>query len=238
MKTSKPEQKKEQAAESEKTEKADANSERTENIVALAVFGLLILIGIFIFTRGFGLMDNGVDPSDRINVPIGNSPFKGSPNASVVIIAFSDFECPNCRVGEERINALLEKYPDNLVYVFKNYPLTMTHKYSLNASLAAACADEQGKFWEYSELLFQHQNQLETAYLRDYASQLGLNKTRFDECLVTQKYKADIDADIKAANNAGVSGTPTFFIDGIRIVGAQSEDVFTKIIDSEIRLRK
>lgn len=233
MKTSKPEQKEEEATELEKKEKPNANSERTENIVAFAVFGLLILIGIFIFTQGFGLMGNGIDKSERVRVSVGTSPFKGSSNASVLIIAFSDFECPNCRVGEERINSLLAKYPDDLVYVFKNYPLTMTHRYAYNASLAAECAKEQDKFWEYSELLFQHQDQLEALYLRDYAKQLGLNETRFNECFDTQRHKAEVDSEIKEGNLAGVSGTPTFFINGIRVVGAQPEDVFIKIINSE-----
>ena len=232
MKISKPEQK-EEAAELEKKEKPNANSERTENIVAFAVFALLILIGIFIFTKGFGLMDNGIDKSERVRVSAGISPFKGSHNASVLIIAFSDFECPNCRVGEERINSLLAKYPNDLVYVFKNYPLIMTHRYAYNASLAAECAKEQDKFWEYSELLFQHQDQLEALYLRNYAKQLGLNETRFNECFDTQRHKAEVDSEIKEGILAGVSGTPTFFINGIRVVGAQPEDVFIKIIDSE-----
>jgi protein-disulfide isomerase len=236
MKTSnqeKSEQNKEGATEPEKKENPKTNSERTENIVAFAVFAVLILIGIFIFTKGFGLMGNGIDKSERIRVSVGSSPFKGSTNASVLIIAFSDFECPNCRVGEERINSLLAKYPDDLIYVFKNYPLTTAHRYAYNASLAAACAKEQNKFWEYSELLFQHQDQLEALYLRDYAKQLGLDETRFNECFDNQRYKAEVDSEIKEGNLAGVSGTPTFFINGIRVVGAQPEEVFIKIINSE-----
>jgi protein-disulfide isomerase len=209
-------------------------SEKMENIVAVAIFLLLIFIGAAIFTRGFGLFGNGLNEGQRVKVPPGDDPFRGSMNASVVIYVFSDFECPNCKIGELRMNAVLQKFPGKTVYIFKNYPLAAVHPYAYNASLAAMCAKEQDKFWEYHDYLFEHNTALEAPQLEQYAIDLGLDSKRFNDCFESKRYKPKIDSDINMGAELGVPGTPTFFINGLPIIGAKSEDEYTKIITNEL----
>ena len=236
MKTSK----KKQGGEQEKKEgKKDNESERTENIIAISVFILLIIIIGGVLTKGFGLLGEDDDNNaKRINVPIGNDPFKGNPKGGVVIVAFSGYECSFCKDAEQSMKRILDKYAENVVYIFKDYPLTKTHPHAYNASLAAECAKEQHKYWEYHDYLYEHNNQLETRYLEEYARLLGLNTEQFNECLRTQRYKSEIEKDIQTAMLVGVTGTPTFFINGIKVIGAQPEEEFIKIINSELKANK
>ena len=224
------------AQEQPQASKKEQPSERTENIVALAIFVVLILIGVGIFTQGFGLFNKDLNPGQRVKVPIGDDPYIGNSNASVIIYVFSDYECPNCKIGEERMKAILEKYGDKILYFFKNHPLTSIHPDAYNASLAAECANEQGKFWEYHDYLFAHNTQLGAPYLEQYAKEIDLLDTeRFNICFETQRYKEKVDADLKSGAEIGVPGTPTFIINGLVVVGAKSEDEYIKIIDAELK---
>jgi len=223
------------AQEQSQTPKKEQPSERTENIVALAIFFFLILVGVAIFTKGFGLFDNDIDSGRRVTVPYDNDPYIGNSNASVTIFVFSDYECPNCKLGEERMKAILEKYGDKILYIFKNYPLTSIHPNSYNASLAAECANEQAKFWEYHEYLFEHNTRHEAPYLEQYAKELGLDTQRFNLCFENQRYKEKVDDDLRSGSKIGVPGTPTFFINGLSIIGAKSEQEFFDIIDKELK---
>jgi protein-disulfide isomerase len=232
MKTS---TKKESSKQKNEITKDNKKSERTENIVAVAVFILLILLGVAIPTKGFGLFEKKIDSGERINVPLSlNDPYTGSTNASIALVVFSDYSCPNCKSGEEITKSLMSKYPDKIIYVFKDLPLTRIHPNSYNSALAAECAKEQGKYWEYHDYLFEHQEQQELQYLKEYAKLLGLDSEKFNNCFEEQKYKKEVDEDVKTAALVGVSGTPTFFINGIMVVGAQPEEEFIKIINSEL----
>jgi protein-disulfide isomerase len=223
------------AQEQPQASKKEQPSERTENIVALVIFAFLILIGVGIFTQGFGLFNKDLNPGQRVKVPTGDDPYIGNSNASVTIYVFSDYECPNCKIGEERMKAILAKYGDKILYFFKNHPLTSIHPDAYNASLAAECANEQGKFWEYHDYLFAHNTQLGTSYLEQYASELGFDTERFNICFETQRYKEKVDADLKSGAEIGVPGTPTFIINGLVVVGAKSEQEFYDIIDKELK---
>ena len=236
----------------EATIKDDAkqkNTERTENIVALSVFAFLILIGVFIFTQGFGLLDKEKAGNTQMKMPIGNDAYEGNVNASITIVAFSDYECPFCKNAEQTIKSIMAKYNGKVLYVFKDYPLTWMHAYAYNASLAAECAKEQDKYWEYHDYLFEHQDQLEVQYLKEYARLLSLDTDKFNTCFETQRYKGEVNNDITVGEDAGVSGTPTFFIfsnnirmisikptSAVIIVGAQPEETFTKVIDSWLKI--
>jgi protein-disulfide isomerase len=216
--------------------KPKQESERTENIVAIAIFLLLVLIGAAIPTRGFGLFASKIDYGQKIRVPLENSdPYTGSMNATIAIIVFSDYSCPNCAVGEDIVDALMSKYPDKIIYFFKNFPLTSMHPNAYNAALAALCAKEEGKFWEYHDILYANQKAQSPENLSAYAAELGLNPEKFNTCLDSQKYKSQIDNDIKVGASVGVTGTPTFFINGIRILGAQPIEEFVKAIESELK---
>jgi len=232
MKTSTKSQPSQEPVQGEK--KPKQQSEKTENIVAIAVFLLLVLIGAAIPTRGFGLFASKIDYGQKIRVPLENSdPYTGSMNATITIIVFSDYSCPNCAVGEQIIDSLMNTYPDKIIYFFKNFPLTSMHPNAYNAALAALCAKEEGKFWEYHDILYANQKAQSPENLSAYAAELGLNPEKFNTCLESKKYKSQVDNDIKVGSSVGVTGTPTFFINGIRILGARPMDEFVKAIESQ-----
>ncbi len=213
--------------------KSDLGSEKKENIAAIVIFLVLMLIIVAAFTRGFGLLKKG-EEYERVDVRLGDDPFKGNTNASVLIIAFSDYDCGYCKNAEQTMQNILEKYPEEIIYVFKDYPLTRAHPHSYNASLAAECAKEQGMYWEYHDYLYEHSDQMGSQYLKEYAKLLGLDSESFNKCFEQEKYSYEIEEDIEAARNAGVSGTPTFFINGIKVIGAKPEKEFISIIKQEI----
>jgi protein-disulfide isomerase len=229
------------------SKKPKEESETVENIVALSIFLIIILVIIALFTNGFGLFapksvnnnnNNPVNTNERVKLAIGDSPIRGNILAPVNIIVFSDFQCPYCKDAESKMNTILARYGDNISYVFKNYPLTQIHQYAYDAALAAQCAKEQGKYWEYHDYLFLHNDQLEKQYLEEYANVFGLKTDQFNTCLESKKYSFVLDQDVRDARAAGVSSTPTFFINGIRVVGDLNEAEYVKVIDAELQIKR
>jgi protein-disulfide isomerase len=132
---------------------------------------------------------------------------------------------------------VLATYGDRIHFVYREYPLP-NHQNARPASEAGQCANEQGKFWPYHDRLFANQQRLGPDDLRQHAVNVGLDAARFNACLDSHKYKAIVDTDISDGNDAGVNGTPAFFINGRLISGAQPFDAFKKIIDDELNLKK
>jgi protein-disulfide isomerase len=164
-------------------------------------------------------------------------PTKGPANAPVEIIEFSDFQCPFCERAFPVVGQVLSTYGDKIHFVYRHYPLTM-HPQARPAAEASQCAAEQGKFWEYHDQLFQNQSRLSDPDLKQHAAQLGLNTAQFNTCVDSHKYKSLVDADIHAGDEAGVNGTPAFFINGRVLSGAQPYSAFKRIIDDELALAK
>ena len=125
---------------------------------------------------------------------------------------------------------VLEKYEGQVRLVYRDFPLAQIHPQALPAALAGECAHEQGKFWEYHDLLFANQAQLDEASLKDYAAQAGLDTGSFEECLSSQKYLEEVQKDYSDGRSYGVSGTPAFFVNGNMISGAVPLDVFDQAI--------
>ena len=173
-----------------------------------------------------------LDPPRQM-VSAAGSPTKGSASAPIEIIEFSDFQCPFCLRADPTVRQVLTTYGDKIRFVYRHYPLP-NHPFARPAAEAAACAGEQGKFWQYHDLLFANPSKLSDADLKQHAAELGLNAPQFNSCVDTHKLKAMIDKDVKEGEEAGVNGTPAFFINGRMISGAQPLDVFTKIIDEEL----
>lgn len=121
--------------------------------------------------------------------------------------------------------------------MYREYPLP-NHQHARSAAEAGQCANEQGKFWPYHDRLFANQQRLTPADLKQHAVEVGLDAARFNACFDSHKYAAVVEADIKMGNDAGVNGTPAFFINGRMISGAQPFDVFKKIIDEELNLKR
>lgn len=160
-------------------------------------------------------------------------PSKGAANAKVTIVEFSDFQCPFCSKAEPSVDEVMKNYSDKVKVVFRHFPLDF-HDKAFKAAEAAACAEEQGKFWEYHKHLFANQGALAIDDLKTHAKTLGLDGAKFDKCLDDGAMKAKVDADMAAARSVGVNGTPAFFINGIAISGAQPYEKFKEIIDSEL----
>ncbi len=159
---------------------------------------------------------------------------RGPADAPITIVEFSDFQCPFCRSSYPVMKELLSKYAGKIKVAYRDFPLREIHPQAQIAAEAARCATEQGKFWEYHDLLFSNPDKLDAAGLLELARQLSLNETQFENCLATGKFRPAIEADRQAGVKARVSGTPAFFINGIPLSGAQPASVFEKTIDAEL----
>jgi protein-disulfide isomerase len=171
----------------------------------------------------------------RYDVPVDGDPAIGPENAPITIIEFSDYECPFCtRWYAEVWPRIQAAYPDQIRLVYRDFPLTSIHGDAVPAAEAANCAGEQGAYWEFHEKLFSGQEGLSKEAYKNYASELGLDATAFDQCIKERRYKDEVAADLDFAFNLGVRSTPTFFINGIALVGAQPFEVFKDVIDKEL----
>ncbi len=179
-------------------------------------------------------------------VSIDDEPVKGNPNAPVIVVEYSDFQCPFCaRFFTQTLPQLEENYIDTgkIKFVYKDLPLDSLHPNARPTHIAAECADEQGKFWEYHDVLFEKQSEWQrlpstdlSSTLTAYASDLGLQSASFESCLQSQDIADEVNKDSLEAASYGATGTPTFFIgtekDGfIKLVGAQPYAVFQNEID-------
>src|SRR5207253_10991723 len=171
-----------------------------------------------------------------VDVATAGRPERGGKNATVTIIEFSDYQCPFCKKAEDVVDQGMKNYGDKVKLVYRNYPLPF-HPNARPASEAAACANAQGKFWEYHSKLF-HGDGLEPEKLKTYADQVGLDRKKFDECLDKKPFKTEIDKDMKDGEKAGVTGTPAFFINGRMLSGAQPFEKFKEVIDDELASKK
>lgn len=173
-------------------------------------------------------------PTERARVNVGDAPTLGPATAPVTLVVFSDFECPFCRRGADRLDALEAKYGENVRIAFKQRPLPF-HRSARLAAKAALAAGEQGKFWAYHDQLFENQKALDRASLIAHASSLDLDVERFESDLDSRALEERIQADEMEAERLGVKGTPTFFVNGRRVTGAQPMEVFARLIDGELK---
>jgi len=180
--------------------------------------------------------NSGNQPVKRYDVTFeDNDPVLGPANAPVTIIEFSDYQCPYCRKWyTEVFGRILSTYANKVRFVYRDFPLTSLHPEAEPAAIAAHCAGEQGKYWEFHDLIFGGQLGLSATSYTQYAGNLNMNIEKFSTCISSEKYKAEVESDLKYASNLGVRSTPTFFINGIAVVGAQPFEVFQQVIDQEL----
>lgn len=169
----------------------------------------------------------------RVEVAHDPARMRGNAKAPIMIVEFSDYQCPYCHQVEPTVKEVLAKYGDKVVLSYRDFPLTAIHSQAMIAAEASRCAEEQGKFWEYHDQLFAG-SKLEKDALIEYARNLKLDDKQFDSCLTSEKYKADIEKDEGEGRTAGVNGTPGFFVNGIFLSGAQGQDAFSRVIDDEL----
>jgi len=158
----------------------------------------------------------------------------GRKDANVAIVEFSDFQCPACGSAHPIIKRITQEYEDKILFVYRHFPIITAHKYALKAAEAAEAAGEQGKFWEYHDLLFENQESLKTQDLKRYAQELELDTAKFNEALDSGKFKDKVTTDMDDGEKLGVSSTPTFFINGQKNVGVLSYEKFKELIDKAL----
>ena len=166
---------------------------------------------------------------------IDDDPYLGTSDAPVEIFAFEDFQCPYCRAAVPIIKQVVEDNLKNVHFVYRDFPLYTIHPQARSAAQAAECADDQGSFWPYHDLLYANQSELATAGIfTSLAKQAGLNIELFEQCVVEQRYVDEVQRDLDEGLLSGVSATPTFIINGTKYQGVLSESQFQDIIDSEL----
>lgn len=169
----------------------------------------------------------------RIAVEPGNYPSRGPDSAPVVVIEFSDYQCPFCGRSRPTVKQILDTYGDKVKYVFRDFPLSF-HREAQKAHEAAHCAGEQGKYWEYNDKLFASQRALSIDDLKKYAEEFELNDKDFSECLDSGKYEKMVRDSLSYGQSVGVQGTPAFFVNGRMLSGARPFSAFQEVIDDEL----
>ncbi|MCB0308737.1 MAG: thioredoxin domain-containing protein [Bdellovibrionales bacterium] len=179
----------------------------------------------------------------RMEIATGDMPVRGSKNAPVTIVEFSDFECPYCQRGASTIEKIVKSYKGKVKLYFRDFPLGF-HPHAKPAAVAARCAADQGKFWEYHDVLFEDQKGwLEKAKkgsndqepFIEIAKKLKLKEADFKKCVESGDKLAMIEKDMAVGADAGITGTPAFFVNGIPLFGALPEEKFKEVIDKELK---
>ncbi len=166
-------------------------------------------------------------------VSLEGSPTQGSADAAVTVVEFSDYLCPACRQAHEITKEIKDQYAGKIRWVFKDFPLP-AHEGADFLAVAARCAGEQGKFWEYQDKLFTAEEPPNTEQLKAFAEKLNLNLDEFAKCLEKEPHRSQVESDVEEAKEAGISATPTFLINGRMKTGAPSVEEFGKMIDEEL----
>src|SRR5262245_13892496 len=169
----------------------------------------------------------------RQKVDIAGHPAKGPADAPIELVEFSDFQCPFCQRANPTVDQVLKTYGDKIHFVYRHFPLP-SHPNARPAAEAAACAGEQGHFWQFHDQLFANPTKLTNDDLKAHAAAIGLDATKFNACFDGHRLKAEVDKDIAEGSEAGVTGTPAFFINGRSLEGAQPFEAFKQVIDEEL----
>lgn len=216
-------------------------------ILVVLAFSVGTLIGYMIWGRASASQAVAAPPSGpaapantpapryvRYKIPTDGFPSVGPTDAPITIVEFADFECPFCRQwNQQTYQPLMAAYPGKIRFVYRDFPLLQIHPNSVPAAEAAQCANEQNAFWPFHDKLYSSDSFGADVY-RQYAQDLGLDMTKFDECLSTRKYQQYVQSNSDFIRNLGGNSTPIFFINGLAIIGAQPISVFRQVIDKEL----
>jgi protein-disulfide isomerase len=161
-------------------------------------------------------------------------PSLGPDDAPITIVEFSDYQCPFCSRAEPLIQQVLAKYPDSVRLVYRHFPLDSIHPNARPASIAAVCAEEQNQFWAFHEKVFANQRALGAENLIRFAEELELDLEAFNLCRAGDAAAARVAADVAAGEAAGTTGTPAFYVNGIKLSGARPLEAFVEVIEREL----
>ncbi len=218
--------------------------------ISTFVFAALFVISLF--TGGFrgreSITGGTVNIPDIPEIPTGvanvnaedyldDDPVLGDKNAPLTIVEFSDFQCPFCaRFRQQTFDQIKKQYIDTgkVKFAFRDFPLTSIHPMAQKSAEAAECADEQGKFWEYHDVIFERQSSLSLSSLKQWAGELNLDTNKFNQCLDSGKYEDEVNKDLRDATSSGGQGTPYFIVGNQPLSGAQPFSAFQAAIESQL----
>lgn len=234
---------------SEGDELIDAETTKKKSLPKQLLLPILIFVIAFGFGIGSGYLIWGQktkqtaenpqyripDDIQRHEVSEDDDPSWGRDNAPITIIEFSDFECPYCRKWHLEVWPLIQKeYKNKVRLVYRDFPLENIHFNATPAAAAANCANEQDAYWEFNDALFSMKYDFSVSTYQRYAQELNLDMDAFNECIESKRYNEEILADLNYARSLGVQSTPTFFVNGLAVVGAQPYELFEFIIEKEL----
>jgi len=173
---------------------------------------------------------------DQVDVTYDPARVRGNPDAQITMIEFSDFQCPFCLQAYTTVKNILKKYDGKVKLAYRDLPLQPVPAGMAGSAEAARCAGEQGKYWEYHDLLFENQDEIGEGAFLDHAENLKLDQDRFKACLESGQFKTQVQGDFQEGIRLGIKGTPAFFINGVMVSGAQPQSEFEDIIDAELYL--
>jgi protein-disulfide isomerase len=173
-------------------------------------------------------------PVVRMVVSAVGAPVRGAAEAPVTLVEFSDFHCPFCKRAQPALTELLKRYPGKVRLVYRDFPIDGLHPQARRAAEAARCAHDQGKFWEYHDVLFTQAPKATPDDLGRYAAQVGLDRAAFDRCLTERAHRATVERDLDEGRRLGITGTPAFFINGRALIGAQPLEAFVRVVEEEL----
>lgn len=226
----------------EKLEKAKLEHSQNKNkTLIFAIAGFLFVAffaAIIVFTKESKKVDSPT--SQNGDVPINftlDGAIKGPENAPITLVEFGDYQCPACGAYHPIVNEVLQKYPSDVKLLFKHFPISSIHPFALDAALAAEAAGQQGKYYEMHNLLYERQDEWTKdpkAKFEEYAKEIGLDIDKFNEDIDRSDLKQKIDGQRVEGIDAGVNSTPSFFINGKKIVNPQNADGFASLIDEAL----
>jgi protein-disulfide isomerase len=215
--------------------KTPASKKSTFDITSIAV---LFLPVAFLLGIGAGYLLWGASSTSAEGAigaafnPVGDDPAFGPEDAPVTIVEFSDYQCPYCIMWHEQVyHQLISNYGNKIRFVYRDFPLTQIHPGAEPSAEAADCANEQDKYWEYHDALFSGNYDLTRDGFLKIASDLGMDTQAFTTCIDSGKYASEVQSDLQDGSSIGVQSTPTFFINGFQVVGAQPYSTFKNVID-------
>lgn len=214
------------------------------NKLALGVIGvsILLIVGILISAARSSTSDSSTTISETSKAQLqvrSNDHVRGNQSASVVLIEYLDFQCPACAAYHPVVNQLVADYGDRVLFVTRHFPLS-GHRNGQTSSLAVEAANMQGKFWEMHDAVFEHQSEwssnttASTAHFEPYAKNLGLDLDKFKSDSASSQVAARVQEDVSSGNSIGVTGTPSFFLNGVKIQNPRSLEEFKNLLDSEL----
>jgi protein-disulfide isomerase len=177
---------------------------------------------------------SGPDPNRRYDVDLTGVPLRGNAKAKVTVVEWSDFQCPFCAKVGPTMKQLEAEYGDRVRFAFKHLPLSF-HPKAPAAHAAAEAAHRQGKFWEMHDRIFEKQQEMAPEKYVEWARELGLDVAKFQQDAAAAEVKSRIDADVKQAGGLGVTGTPSFFVNGRFLQGAKPFEAFKEVIEEELK---